>query len=625
MPLVRHDGHIYLEWDELHQSTFSTMELKKLHRPFFHPSADKLQNLIKRARPEMAGEETRKILHEITATCHPCQMIARKPLAFTVGSANDSDITFNRELAMDIVYLSGRPAFHIIDVDTHFQAATFLKSMSTDDVWDSILRSWVNVYAGFPENVLTDQGSQLVSPGFTEHAIHFGVNFRYVPIESHNSNGLIKRYHEPLRRTYGKIKLDYPGITDELALSCTVHAANQTLGPEGLVPQTMVLGIIPRIGTKLLNKPTRVKALNTACEEMRSIMARSEINRALRRAVPPATDIIYMPGEEVLVFRERPPGFVGPYKIASIFGKTFNIHFPDGTIKPFSRSQVKHYHRQLEPESLASNILSHALNSTQEDILDTRVTAVIQYGDPRARDPRMVEAKRKEIRGLLARETFKIVSKREIPQVANVLKGRYVISIKDIGTLNETWKARFVIQGHRDIEKDIMVRSSTNVQHRSLRLLFVLCSMLGFQIWTQDAIQAYLQSSGILARDVFISNPQPELELTPEHALKPLKPLYGLADSGDFWYRELAHHHRIMGMHPLTIDSSLWLKFIDNVLQGLSAVYVDDVVQAGTPTFDRLTDSLGEVYDAKKKEYGDGRIAGIKFYCDEDGMRVNQS
>jgi hypothetical protein len=105
MTLVRHDDHIYLEWDELHQTIFSTMELKKLHRQCFHPSADKLYNLIKRARPEMAGDESRKILYEITATCHPCQMIALKPLAFTVGSANDSDITFNRELAIPLQWI----------------------------------------------------------------------------------------------------------------------------------------------------------------------------------------------------------------------------------------------------------------------------------------------------------------------------------------------------------------------------------------------------------------------------------------------------------------------------------------------------------------------------------------
>jgi hypothetical protein len=36
--------------------------------------------------------------------------------------------------------------------------------MSTDDLWDSILRSSVNLYAGFPATDLTDQGSQLVPP-----------------------------------------------------------------------------------------------------------------------------------------------------------------------------------------------------------------------------------------------------------------------------------------------------------------------------------------------------------------------------------------------------------------------------------------------------------------------------
>jgi hypothetical protein len=61
----------------------------------------------------------------------------------------------------------------------------------------------------------------------------------------------------------------------------------------------------------------------------------------------------------------------------------------------------------------------------------------------------------------------------------------------------------------------------------------------------------------------------------------------------------------------LTTDSILWMNFSRNVLEGLSAVYVDDVVQVGTSEFYRLTDSLGERYDAKTKEYGDGRIAGI--------------
>jgi Reverse transcriptase (RNA-dependent DNA polymerase) len=604
---------------------FNGSQLEKLHRQFYHPSADKLYNLIKRARPDQVNDETRNILQEVTSTCHPCQMMARKPISFTVGSAKDNEITFNREIAMDIVYLAGKPALHIIDIDTHFQAATFLRSMSTDDVWDAILRSWANVYAGFPEHALTDQGSQLVSPRFKELALHFGINFRYVPIESHNSNGLIERYHGPLRRTFEKVRMEYRGISDELALSCAVRAANQTLGPEGIVPVTLVLGIVPRIGTKLPNQPERVRAMLTACEEMRTILAKSKVNRALRRAVTPAADSIYTSGDEVLVFRENPAGFTGPFKVASVLDKTVYIQYPDGTIRPFSCAQLKHYRSAATSTAEGTRFLKHVTENISKNSYSTNITEIIDKKDPRTHDPRMEAAKRKEIQGLLKRGTFKVILKSEIPDGANVLGGRYVLSIKDTGTNREVWKSRYVIQGHRDQEKEIMVRSSTNIQQRSLRIVFALSGILGFKIWTQDVTQAYLQSAGTLARDVFINKPAPELGLNSEQALKLLRPLYGLADSGDFWYRELSQYHRELGMKPLTTDSSLWMKFTNNVLEGLSAIYVDDVVQVGTNEFDRLTDSLSESYDAKAKEYGDGRIAGIEFFCDADGVKVNQA
>jgi hypothetical protein len=80
-----------------------------------------------------------------------------------------------------------------------------------------------------------------------------------------------------------------------------------------------------------------------------------------------------------------------------------------------------------------------------------------------------------------------------------------------------------------------------------------------------------------------------------------------------------------MGMNTLTTDNSLWMKFTKNILEVISGIYVDDVVQAGTAEFDRLTNQLSANFDAKAKIYGDGHIAGIKFQRDKDGIRVNQS
>jgi hypothetical protein len=57
---------------------------------------------------------------------------------------------------------------------------------------------------------------------------------------------------------------------------------------------------------------------------------------------------------------------------------------------------------------------------------------------------------------------------------------------------------------------------------------------MGFKVWTQYVTQAYLQSAGILALDVYVDKPAPELELNADQALKLLRPLCGLADSGEF-------------------------------------------------------------------------------------------
>lgn len=57
-------GHLYREWPA-GTILFTRTELEKLHRRFAHPSAGKLLNLLRRARPDSIDSGTAKIIKDI--------------------------------------------------------------------------------------------------------------------------------------------------------------------------------------------------------------------------------------------------------------------------------------------------------------------------------------------------------------------------------------------------------------------------------------------------------------------------------------------------------------------------------------------------------------------------------
>ena len=114
--LTRMRNHIFLSWNA-QTILYTRQELHKLHLHFFHPSARKLFNLVKRAHPTKATAQTRRLLEEISKSCSTCTEFSTRGLRFKV-SMPEEDLSFNQTLAMDLMYLDNKPVLHVVDVAT---------------------------------------------------------------------------------------------------------------------------------------------------------------------------------------------------------------------------------------------------------------------------------------------------------------------------------------------------------------------------------------------------------------------------------------------------------------------------------------------------------------------------
>lgn len=159
MPLTRTlSGHIYADIDTATPTRFTRSQLKKLHKQFFHPSAEKLFNLLQLARENNTKLETLTVLQDFSNRCDPCQHIKPTPTRFKV-SFGAQNVRFNERVFLDIVTIDSRQVIHILDEGTHFSAALFLLYISIKKICSTVIHFCASIYTGLPNRMLVDQGT----------------------------------------------------------------------------------------------------------------------------------------------------------------------------------------------------------------------------------------------------------------------------------------------------------------------------------------------------------------------------------------------------------------------------------------------------------------------------------
>ncbi|KAI0994429.1 hypothetical protein K3495_g13753 [Podosphaera aphanis] len=312
-------------------SHLTETELKQLHRRFGYPSVGRLTRVLQRAGYDV----NRKALEHLTKFCHYCQMNGKLPGRFKFTLKNDYE--FNYSIIIDVLYIDGKPVLHVIDSSTNFGASRFLTNMTALTTWNTLRYCWIDTYQGPPDQIVHDAGKNFASDEFRQLAKSMSIDIKEVPVESHNSIGLVERYHAPLRRAFNIIKEE---LKDEkVGIDLILQMAQKSNPPSPSVTK-------------------RAEAIRLAMQEIRKIQAKRQVADALgMRNGPNTKNTESLPlNSDVRVWRER-KGWMGPYKLLNIDGQTCTVAMPNGPVN-FRSTVVKPYYSTLATQN----------NNTQEHI-----------------------------------------------------------------------------------------------------------------------------------------------------------------------------------------------------------------------------------------------------------------
>lgn len=609
IPVVPRFGHVFLVWhatlatyitESLTQNPcfLTNTELQRLHRRFGHPSVARLQRILNRS----GHEADHKALEYLTKFCVHCQRHGRSPGRFRFTLRDD--VHFNHSIVVDVMYIHGKPVLHIVDEGTRYQAGRWLSDISAKHTWDALRACWIDTYQGPPDEIVHDAGKNFISKEFRQNATSIGATLKAVPVEAHNSVGIVERYHAPLRRAYEIIVAEIPDLEKGMALQMAFKAINDSVGPNGLVPTLLVYGAFPRMSQTDAPSPSitqRSMAIRKAMADIAKSRAKRQVADALNMRNGPNTTLIHdLPlNSRVLVWREGNTGqsgqWDGPFRMIGMEGESCVIEMPHGNtifrstvVKPYKTPSTP---TQIDGIELPTETLIEPTNGFEppaQTLADpptpARNTPVKRgRGRPRkypitvylveeedqfahelTQGAQFKKSRQKEVIGLLERGVFKRVERHEIPSGTRIFRSRFVDEIKNQGTAKAFEKSRLVIQAFNDKEKHIVLTQSPTIQRVSQRIILCIAMMtllVQTNLYLRDITQAYVQANTELNRLFFI-RPPPELILAMginnDDILQVILPLYGIPEAGNHWFKTYhTHHLEELSMEQSTYDPCL--------------------------------------------------------------------
>ena len=239
--------------------------------------------------------------------------------------------------------------------------------------------------------------------------------------------------------------------------------------------------------------------------------------------------------------------------------------------------------------------------------------------------PLVTKAKEKEMNSHQRFGTFKEVNIDSLSKEEKnlILPSTWSICYKGNPT-DKVVKARLCARG--DLEKGVenIRTDSPTVNSESLRLLLTHAASTGFKIRSLDFSSAFVQGKDI-ERTVYLRPPPDIRSSKPGMVWKVIKRLYGFKDASRGWMQALDEDLRKLGMTRSHFDRGLYMYYENNILVGLIAVHVDDILISGPLSmYNKIIEPLKSKYVIGSEDQGYFTFTGWNLHQDRDGIMLSQ-
>ncbi|KAA8494667.1 Retrovirus-related Pol polyprotein from transposon TNT 1-94 [Porphyridium purpureum] len=614
--LTRKNGHL-VSLNDI-ESFYTMVEATKLHRRFGHLTGTRVLELVKKADPTMNEDELRELAEKLgraRTECRVCEEQEQKPLRPAVAARWPDEIRFNHTVIMDVMF-SERPSdkaiLQMICKDTGYTLACYVNSKSAKDVTAAFLKEWVTHTSGLPEVVKVDMGTEFVNMHFVAMMNSMGVCVETAGIEGAWQMGRGEQAHGPLKQILNKLKSERSssGLGDDDVLGLATKAMNDSMNADGLVPTLLVFGCTPRtpIGSNIMGCPdqrARMEVMRFARTEYEVLIARRRLSMALSSRYP--AERVMKPGDRVKVYRFRRRLWEGPYALKEI-DYTSNVAVVDDNGKnlKFSVAVVRPYR---EP--------AHGFDRPE--------SVYLEQGQPEKDDERWDDAKRIELEGLERRHVWDLVPAEQVPHGSVILRTKWVLKVKP-----DRMKARLTVLGNMDKDKELFVSNAPTLRTSSVRMILMSkAERKDWDLWVEDADQAFLQSLWELNRDIYVVPPREWTAVNASGVMWKLRlPLYGLVDAPTYWSKSILSILTQTGFSVST-DPCLFTCAKDEKESGFVGVYVDDLLLCGDEALKQKAALLETRVEMKQRIFlrRDNAIsfAGMQVREVEDGLTIKQT